>query len=322
MNFWKQLPRPFFALAPMEDVTDSVFRRIVADCAAPDVYFTEFTSVEGLCSKGEKAVSHRLKYTQLERPIVAQIWGTTPQYFFQSAQKLVALGFDGIDINMGCPQKKIVKTHACAALINNPSLAQKIIQATKEGISSTGKALPLSVKTRLGFSKLQTAQWIGMLLEQNLDALTIHGRTAKEMSDYPVHWDEIKKAVQLRNKLKLSTLILGNGDIKSRNEGLEKIKAYGLDGIMIGRGVFENLWVFEKSEKPHTPNQEKMLHLLLKHVRLFESEWGSGKNFAILKRFFKIYTRGLNNASELREQLMKTENRPEIELIINEYISV
>ncbi len=312
MMRWTDLSKPIFALAPMEDVTDTVFRRIIAGCAAPDVYFTEFTSVEGLCSAGRATVSQRLVFSDIERPIVAQIWGTTPQYFYQATQMLVAMGFDGIDINMGCPQRKITKQGGCAALINNPQLAKQIIASVKKGIADSNTTIPVSIKTRLGFKKLQTEEWISTLLESGIDALTIHGRTATEMSDAPVHWDEVGKIVELRNQMNTSTIILGNGDIRSRADGLQKINDYGLDGVMIGRGVFENLWIFQKSGVHHQPDKEEMLRLLLKHVQLFDEVWGTAKNFAILKRFFKIYTRGFPDATNLRTKLMAAKNAHDI----------
>jgi len=214
MNIWQQLKKPIFALAPMEDVTDTVFRRIVTSCAAPDIMFTEFTSVDGMDSEGSVHVSHRLKFDNSEKPLIAQIWGTTPESYFNAAQELQKRNFDGIDINMGCPVPKIIKKGCCSALINDHTKAKEIIDATRSG---AGK-LTLSVKTRIGFKTIVTDEWIGFLLEQNLDALTIHGRTTKELSSVPNHWDEIGKAVALKNRIAPHTIILGNGDIMSREE--------------------------------------------------------------------------------------------------------
>ena len=215
MNFWENLPKPIFALAPMEDVTDTVFRRLLReinsteDSIRPDVMFTEFTSVEGIESEGAEMVMKRLKYTEVERPLVAQIWGITPENYFNSAKKIAELGFDGIDINMGCPVKKIIKKGACSALIESHSLAKEIVEATKEG----SNGLPVSVKTRIGFKTIQTEDWIGFLLAETIPVtLTVHGRTVKELSKVPNHWDEIGKAVKLRDEIqsgvKQKTLIL------------------------------------------------------------------------------------------------------------------
>jgi tRNA-dihydrouridine synthase len=316
MNFtWDSLPKPFFALAPMEDVTDTVFRRIVAGLAPPDIYFTEFTNAEGMFSRGDKIVSQRLRYTEEERPIIAQIWGTEPKYFHQAALRLVAMGFDGIDINLGCPERSIIKQGACAALIKNPALAAEIITATKKGIAESGKNLPLSVKTRIGFNEIKTEEWIGFLLSQDLDAIAIHGRTAKEQSAFPAHWDEIGKAVVLRNQLKVKTLIIGNGDVKDRAEGLEKVKNFHVEGIMIGRGVFHNLWAFAPNPVAEKSLPE-MLELLIHHARLYTQVWGKEKPFVVLRKFFKIYVQGFTGASKLREELMQTKSLEDVEKIV------
>src|SRR5436190_3288770 len=206
VNIWQSLKKPIYILAPMEDVTDTVFRRIVMQTGKPDLFFTEFTNVEGMFSKGDKKVNQRLQFTQKEKPIIAQIWGLKPENYFKAGKLLAEMGFDGIDINMGCPEKNIIKKGACSGLIHNPSLAKEIIHATKEAAGN----LPVSVKTRIGFKEIQTEKWIGFLLEQNLAALTIHGRTAAEMSAVPAHWDEIGKAVERRSEKKLPTLIIGN----------------------------------------------------------------------------------------------------------------
>lgn len=310
---WHSLKKPIFALAPMEDVTDSVFRQVVASCARPDVFFTEFTNVEGLNSKGREAIIHRLKFTQDERPIIAQIWGTKPEDFYKTATELVELGFDGIDINMGCPQKDVTSHGACAALMNNPSLAKEIIHATKEGASS----LPISVKTRIGFKTINTEQWISHLLSCDIAALTVHGRTASEMSKVPAHWDEIAKAVRTRNDMRVETVILGNGDISSRSDALNKIAVSGVDGVMIGRAVFDDPWIFDSTFPKISHTTRDLLNLLNYHGALFESTWGPAKNFSILKKFFKIYVKGFENASAIREQLMETKSLKEVGTVIS-----
>jgi tRNA-dihydrouridine synthase len=326
-NFWKGLKKPILIQAPMEDVTDTVFRQIIAKCGAPDVFFTEFTNVEGLCSRGRDKVGKRLIFTPKERPIVGQLWGKTPEKFLDAARIVKEMGFDGIDINMGCPEKSVVKKGTGGGLINNPTLAKEIILATREG---AGK-LPLSVKTRIGVKEIQTEKWIGFLLKLNLDALTIHGRTVVEMSDVPTHWEEIGKAVKLRNSLKSKTLIIGNGDVKSREEALEKSNKYGLDGIMIGRGIFNNLWIFDKGQKgwqkrkgsrqratqralaggitfdrtPDKASPEEKIKLLIEHISLFDKTWGKTKNFSLMKKFYKIYISNHPDAKSIRIKLME-----------------
>ena len=291
----------------MEEVTDTVFRQIIAKCGAPDVFFTEFTNVEGMCSRGKDKVGKRLIFTPSERPIVAQLWGLDPLKFLETAKLVKKMGFDGIDINMGCPEKSVVKRGSCAALISNPVLAKEIISAVREGAGG----LPVSVKTRIGVKEIQTEKWASFLLEQNLDVLTVHGRTAAEMSDFPVHWDEIEKVVKMKNKMKLKTLIIANGDVKSRKEAEEKCRRYGLDGIMIGRGIFDNLWVFnKKTDQSKIPYQEK-LKLLEEHITLFDKTWGKTKNFSIMKKFYKIYLSGAPNVKDVRIEIMKLKTAEE-----------
>ena len=315
-NFWKQLSKPILVLAPMEDVTDTVFRQMVASCAPPDVFFTEFVSVEGFTSVGRKRVEQSLLYTKKERPIVAQIWGLDPKKYYTVAQELVERGFDGVDINMGCPIRKVVKKGACAALIKNPSLAQEIIAATKEGAGE----LPVSVKTRIGYNSIATEDWIGFLLKQHLDTLIIHGRTAKEMSAIPANWDEIGRAVKMRDELKVQTLIIGNGDVKNREEGLVKVKQYGVDGVMIGRGIFQNLWAFDPVRDVRDASH--MLDLMLKHCELFCDTWGERKSFLTLRKFFKIYISGFEGASQWRDRFMKTKSIGEVEDLANKLKSI
>jgi len=302
MNIWQSLPKPFFVLAPMEDVTDTVFRQIIKNTYPPDLFFTEFTNVEGMASAGDKIVTQRLRFTRQEKPLIAQIWGKKPEHFLQAAKRIVALGFDGIDINMGCPEKSIVKNGCCAALINNPSLAHEIIEATKEGAGT----LPVSVKTRIGYSSVVIETWIPFLLSHNLAALTIHGRTAQEMSQVPCHWDRIGECVNLRNSLNPQTLIIGNGDILSKKQGMENIDLYGVDGIMIGRGIFADPYIFSGNSTWSEASVEQKITLLQTHVELYKSTWGTTKPANILKKYIKIYIQGFEGASELRATLMET----------------
>lgn len=311
-NFWKKLPKPFFALAPMDDITDTVLRQMVCKVAKPDVFFTEFTNVDALASKGRDKVLPRLKYDKIEHPIVAQIWGTDPENFQKAAKDIKKMGFDGIDINMGCPISGVVKKGACAALIKNHDLAKRIIHETIRG----SKGLPISVKTRLGFDKIETEKWIGFLLNLGLDAITIHGRTVYEMSKVPAHWDEIGKAINIRNKLKSKTLIIGNGDVKDRQDGLKKAEQFTLDGIMIGRGILSNIWVFEKNPTKHTLKDQ--LKLLLEHARLFETTWGKSKNFLNLRKFFKAYIHDFDGANDLRVRLMQTNSLQDVQKLLTQ----
>lgn len=313
-DFWQNIPKPIWALAPMEDVTDSVFRQIVLACAAPRVFFTEFTSVDGIFSRGRDRVMHRLQFTQKERPIIAQLWGLVPENYFKAARLVSEMGFDGIDINMGCPERSIVRKGACAALIKNPKLASEIIKATQEGAGD----LPVSVKTRIGYNQIATEEWIGFLLKHNLDCLTVHGRTAKEMSVPSAHWDEIAKAVKLRDDICPRTIVLGNGDVVDVQDGFQKVEQFGVDGVMVGRGIFKNIFAFETKKQQKTLLE--MIELLRSHMHLFVATWGDKKNFLVLRRFFKIYVSGFEGASDLRVKLMTTKNIDEVEKILKSYI--
>ncbi|HYK08148.1 MAG TPA: tRNA-dihydrouridine synthase [Candidatus Eisenbacteria bacterium] len=314
VSIWNMLPKPIFSLAPMEDVTDTVLRQIFCITGKPDVFFTEFTNVDGIQSHGHDVVARRLLFTQVEHPIVAQIWGMIPENFYKTAKDLAAKGFDGIDINMGCPQHDVTSHGACSALIKNKPLAKEIIEATKEGVrsASSGQAgeLPVSVKTRIGFKEIATEEWIGFLLQQNLDVITVHGRTAAEMSKVPAHWDEIGKVVELRNSLAKHTLIFGNGDVQSIAEAKEKVEKYKVDGVMIGRGIFHNPWLFAGID-PSIKSVKERLELLQVHVKLFRDTWGNKKSFQILKKYFKVYLSDFEGAVDMRMKFMETNSYEE-----------
>ena len=314
MNIWQKLAKksPFFVLAPMDDVTDTVFRQIVSKHAPADLMMTEFANADGYCSPGKHAIMSRLRHKPSERPLIAQIWGVDPANYNQMAADMVRAGFDGVDINMGCPIKDMIKKGACSAMIENHKLAKEVIAATKEGVA--GK-IPVSVKTRLGFNNIETEEWVGFLLEQGLDAISIHGRTKKEMSKVPANWDEIGKAVKIRNKIAPSTIIVGNGDIMTREEGILKVQESGVDGVMIGRGIFHNLFVFNKLQTEYTT--EQMLTILLEHIELFTNTWGEDKSYEPLKKFFKLYINGFNGAASVRAQLMDTSSIDQAKVLIH-----
>lgn len=319
MNILTQLPRPFFVLAPMDDVTDSVFRRMVASCAAPDLYYTEFVNVDGLQSPGRPKLVKKILFTEDEKPIFAQLWGKNPDNFHKTAAELVDMGFAGIDLNMGCPAKSEVANGTCSALINNRPLAHEIIQATQEGV--TGR-VPVSVKTRLGFSEIDLT-WHEFLLGHHLDMLVVHGRTRKEMSKVPAHWDEIGKVKQIRDRLGvedsqiLNTLVVGNGDVESREQGQQLAEQHGLDGIMIGRGIFHDPFIFAAQSPWETISRQQRLELFQRHVSLFAETWQQGERpIHTLNKFCKIYINGFDGAKELREQLMAAESTTELLTIL------
>lgn len=309
MNMLKQLPRPFFVLAPMDDVTDTVFRRMIADTAAPDLFFTEFVNVDGLQSPGRQHLLKKLRYTEDERPLVAQIWGKDPEKYYKTAQELVEMGFDGIDINMGCPAKPVIKNGCCSALIENRPLALEIIQATQEGVA--GK-IPVSVKTRLGFRTVDLT-WHEFLLQQDLDMLTVHGRTQREMSAVPAHWDLIGEVRELRDRIAPQTVIVGNGDVLNHAQGLALAEQYKLDGIMIGRGIFQDPFAFAAESPWMAYTREQRIALFAKHVRMFVRTWQNNERaIAPLNKFCKVYINHFDGAKELRERLMACESADEL----------
>ncbi len=315
-NFWNELQKPIFILAPMDDVTDTVLRQVIARYGKPAVFFTEFTNVEGMFSKGERLVMQRLQYTEAERPLVAQIWGTRPGNFFKATKKLIDMGFDGIDLNMGCPASGVMQKGACSGLISNRPLAKEIIDATKEGAAGI---IPVSVKTRLGYRAIDF-DWIAFVLEQEPDALTVHARTVSEMSKVPAHWDKLKTVVDMRNAMQSTTLVIGNGDVKSLCDAKQKVAEAGADGAMIGRGIFENPFLFSGNSTLSDKTPEEKLQLLLEHMRLWQDTWGNTKHFPILRKFFKVYANGFRGAQDLRMQLMETQNPEETEHLVASFL--
>ncbi len=340
-NFWTKLKKPIFCLAPMSDVTDIAFRHILAKYGKNRenqnqvVFWTEFVAADGLCNKlAKKKLTHLLEYSEKERPIVAQVFGANPENMKKACQYIASLDFDGIDINMGCPDRSVVSQGAGAGLIKTPALARKIIQAVHEGIKAAGKDIPVSVKTRVGFNKEEIDTWIPELLKEDISALTIHLRTAKELSLVPAKWDYIKKIKKLIEKSGKEILLIGNGDVVDIDDARRKCEQFGCDGAMIGRGVFGNPWFFAGCQRESltlnsmskTPfdiiSVEEKLRVLIEHVQVFEKELSGPKhkNFAIMKKHYKAYANGFDGAKELRVKLMETENARQVEKIINDFL--
>lgn len=313
-NFWSELPRPFFILAPMEDVTDIVFRHVVSEAARPDVFFTEFTNTESFCHpEGIHSVRGRLTFSEDEQPMVAHIWGDKPDQFRETSIQLAKMGFKGIDLNMGCPVANVAKKGKGSGLILRPDVAAEIIQATKAG------GLPVSVKTRLGYYEIdEWKDWLKHVFEQDIANLSIHLRTRKEMSKVDAHWELIEAIKNLRDEIAPNTLLTINGDIPDRKTGLELAEKYDIDGVMIGRGIFHNPFAFEKEPREHT--SKELLDLLRLHLSLFNKyEKDEIRQFKSLRRFFKIYVRGIRGASELRHQLMNTQSIAEARALLDEF---
>ncbi len=322
-GFWDKLPKPFFCLAPMADVTDAAYRRMITKYGKPDVLWTEFVAVDGLLSPGREVLLKDLMYTEAERPIVAQIFGSNPNHFFKVAKLIVDLGFDGIDINMGCPDRNVEKQGGGASLIKYPKLAQEIIAATKEG----APLLPVSVKTRVGYNTVELKTWLPALLETKPAAITVHARTRKEMSDVPARWEHVQEAVEMAKGT--GTLIIGNGDVKNIADAKQKAEETGADGVMLGRAIFGNPWLFENlrrdslalngaSSEIFTTDK---LRVMVEHTKLFMELLGDVKNFAVMKKHYKAYVNGFDGAKELRIKLMDAEDVGEIEEIVADFLT-
>lgn len=313
-NFWQELPRPFFILAPMEDVTDVVFRHVVQEAGAPDVFFTEFTNSDSFCHPdGLASVRGRLVFTEDEQPMVAHIWGDNPEHFRQMSVALAEMGFAGIDLNMGCPVPNVAERGKGSGLILRPEVAGELIQAAKAG------GLPVSVKTRLGFTELSEMQaWISHLLKQDIANLSVHLRTRKEMSKAAAHWELIPELVKLRDAIAPRTLLTINGDIPDRKTGEELAEKYGVDGIMIGRGIFKNPYAFEKIPQEHS--SQELLQLLRLQLDLQDQyQEQLPRSIVGLHRFFKIYVKGFPGANDLRIRLMETKSTAEARQILDEF---
>ncbi len=320
MGFWADLPKPFFVSAPMADVTDAAFRQMIAKYSrhgekggGPDVFWTEFVSADGLCSAGREVLKRDLVFSNREHPIVAQIFGSTPENMKKTAELIKELGFDGIDINMGCPDKSIEKQGAGAAHMKDIKHAQEIIRAVMAGAGG----LPVSVKTRIGYNKENLVEWIGAILETKPAVITVHARTRKELSLVPARWEEVARAVKLAEGT--GTLIIGNGDVKDLADADEKARATGAHGVMIGRAMFGTPWLFDR-ERAEPPTLPEKFEILIEHTHLFEKLLGDVKNFAIMKKHYKAYVHGFDGAKELRVHLMDAKNADEVERIAREFL--
>ena len=321
--FWNHLPEPFFAMAPMKDVTDVAFRALIAKHGKPDVFWTEFVSADGLYHTAAPLLRD-LQFSADEHPIVAQIFSSKPEMIAHATKLIAELGFDGVDINMGCPDCAIEKQGSGAAMIKNPKLAIKLIQVAKEASS-----LPVSIKTRVGYNKESLDEWLPVLLEADPAAITIHLRTRKELSLVPANWEFMKKAVAIRNKINPKVLLIGNGDVASIGKGKRLAEETGCDGIMIGRAVFGNPWVFEGLSRlnlddsdlrfnlgnPREHGLDEKLVSLLELAQNFE-KINPPKSFALLKKHIKAFVTGFSGASALRAKLMEANSSADLEQII------
>ncbi len=313
MSFWNSLPKPFFILAPMANVTDVAFRRVIAAYGKPDVMYTEFVSADGLCSIGRDALLPDLMYSESERPIIAQLFTSNPDKLFEAAKLIASLGFDGIDINMGCPDKNVMKQGAGASLMKTPDIARELMRAAKAG----APGLPLSIKTRIGDTKNTLDTWLPALIEEQPAAVIVHARTRKEMSKVPARWETIAQAADIARGS--GVLIVGNGDVETLGQGRQRVEETGCDGVMIGRGIFGNPWLFSNRAEPVDITER--LRVMVEHTKLFDELLGSVKSFHIMRKHYKAYANGFDNAKELRVKLMETESVADVERVVASFLS-
>lgn len=313
-SFWDTLNKPFFVNAPMKDVTDAAYRRFMAQMGKPDVMWSEFVSADGLyhtreISKmpdSENPLMRDLQFSSIEHPIVAQIFSSKPDMIAYAAGLVSHLGFDGVDINMGCPDRSIEKQGAGASLMKEPELAVELIKAAKEGTERAGRSLPVSVKTRIGYTKETLDEWIPTLLSANPAALTVHLRTRKELSEVPAHWELMERIVALRDSAGVKTLLIGNGDVRDLADAQQKVKDTGADGVMLGRAIFGNPWVFSTHTRKDIPHSERLAALLV--LAHFFEELNPPKHFNIFKKHIKAFVFGFDGAAEFRSLLMEAED--------------
>jgi tRNA-dihydrouridine synthase B len=353
MSFLNKLP--IIGLSPMDGITDEAFRLLQTQIAKPDLIFTEFVSAEGISHGGVKLYD-TLLFSSQERPIIGQLFGKDPDSFYKSAIILCELGFNGVDINMGCPAKTVTQNGSGAALISKPDLAVEIIKKTKQGINdwfenkikitdlglnqktleiinrnkkyseiesrpvkggarrAEGFKPTLSVKTRLGITESIIDSWAPILLSQDLDFLTIHGRTLKQAYAGTADWSEIQKVVKLAKNTK--TKIFGNGDIQSKSQGLEFCKKYGVDGVLIGRAACGNPWCF----KDYIASPKERFSAMLLHAQLFKEVFPN-RRFDSLRKNFLFYASGLANAKQLRSKLVRLNSIADLLQLEGDFLS-
>ncbi len=317
-SFWDNLNKPFFVNAPMKDVTDAAYRRFMAQMGKPDVVWSEFVSADGLYHTREIAkmpdlenpLMRDLQFSSIEHPVVAQIFSSKPEMIAYASELISHLGFDGVDINMGCPDRSVEKQGAGASLMKKPALAVELIKAAKEGTERAGRPIPVSVKTRIGYTKDTIDEWIPTLLSANPAALTVHLRTRKELSLVPAHWDLMERIVALRDSAGVGTLLLGNGDVHNLADAQQKVKDTGADGVMLGRAIFGNPWVFSTNTRENMPPSERLAALLV--LAQFFEELTPPKHFNIFKKHIKAFVCGFDGAAEFRSLLMEAQDAKQL----------
>lgn len=309
-NFWDNLKKPIIGLAPMDGVTDFPMREIQCDIAKPDIIYTEFISAEGFI-RNQSAFQKKLYFTKNQKPIVVQIFGYTPQAFYETILQISKLGFDGIDINMGCPAKSVLQKGGGGNLINNFQLSKQIIEKSLEALKNTN--IPLSIKTRIGIDKKSTLKWFTFLSDFPLSEITIHGRRLKDGHGGEVNWEELNVGSQIIKEKNI--ICLGNGGIKSIKDAEQKCQLYGLGGVLIGKAAFGNPWVFKKD---YAVLKEDILSVIENHAKVSEEFYGIDK-FNIVRKHFGWYPKGFSNCIKLKTELLKTNNYLEVKSILDKF---
>jgi tRNA-dihydrouridine synthase len=364
MTLWNRLPTPVIGLSPMDGVTDSVFRLMTARQGKPDVIFTEFTHVHDVC-RGPEFLLDSLHYHEAERPIVAQLYGKDPDLFYQAAHVVCELGFDALDINMGCPSRNVASSGSGAGLIRTPDLAQAIIRAARQGIAdwtaghtleTTGlkaaridmvnrlnalrnhapaavrSAIPLSVKTRLGYDEVIVERWIEHLLLESPAVISLHGRTLQQMYKGEADWSAIGRAARLVRGT--GTLLFGNGDVQSLSELVRRVRETGVDGVLVGRAALGAPWFFQGKEEarhyaklpePWEPDLRTLsltarFEILLAHARQFEAQWGP-QQFRRMRKHLGWYCKGFPHAATLRARMFHVSSVADVEAVLADYRS-
>jgi len=365
MNFWQKITKPVIGLSPMDGVTDASFRYITAKHGSPDVTLTEFVNIQSaFCSP--RTLLKDFTYGEIERPVVAQIYGKTPELFYRVAHVVCELGFDGIDINMGCPAKKVAASGCGAALIRTPQLAREIIRAVKRGVrdwyngqtlrdvdlgddvieevrlanrhrpghgTPRQRLLPVSVKTRLGYDRNVIDQWLPMLLEECLTAISLHGRTLEQGYKGAADWDAIARAVEIAKGT--GTLILGNGDVHDLRDAYRRVRETQVDGVLIGRGAQGDPWLFrDKNALKHalfidspfvidsTPvSLAERFEVIIEHSEHFENACGQSR-FMAMRKHLTWYCRNFRGAAEMRAQMTRANNAEQVRQCLMHYAAL
>ena len=349
----------------MDGITDASFRYITAKHGGPDVTLTEFVNIQSAFYSPQTLLKD-FSYCEIERPVAAQIYGKTPEFFYKVAHVVCELGFDGLDINMGCPAKNVAAAGCGAALIRTPELACEIVRAAKQGVYdwSTGRTLvdielredlieqvklanrlrwgrdaleerrliPVSLKTRLGYDRVIIAQWLGILLDEGLAAISLHGRTLQQGYKGKADWEAIARAVEIAKGS--GTLILGNGDVQGLPEALRRVRETGVDGVLIGRGAQGDPWLFRDKDRlklafgkggdfvfdPTPVDLTERFRVIVEHSEHFERLCGR-QRFMAMRKHLTWYCRNFRGAAEMRAKMTRANSAADVRRCLEDFVA-